>query len=470
MDVNGLRFWMLANADDWDLDPDVSYDAETRRLMLASQRPIPTLPDALPPGLRGNAEARLQRIPHTRDSYNNRAYWDQTTQRIVATGTLPDSVPIFRLPGDTPPTDLAVGFDGVLYIAHEGSVILFDLRERWEAHQLVLEGFSAWRLSTCAAGGAFVLDHDNNQLAYITGLPLPDRPYEPYAPTTVRPCEENPDPPRMIPLPNAVWAAAETPVAIACSPEGRLAVLFWDPDGNALLRTLYDDGTLSPAQLLLGVRFPYSIAWLDDLRVALLMIELPRESLVYPVDYPEIDIPPTGEFYPLRDHSGGPFVNSLELPPHYRTLADSKPLHRLSVAYYATAGTATNHYTLDSQDMQTVWHRLYMEAIIPPNCGIVVELAATTTPDAPETGWHPHDFGEISSSPHAPHAAWESKPSEVPFNPGFLNCEPVQGRKGAVHDTYPAITTRRQNAAGTLFTCAGSSVWGWSVYARNRRT
>ncbi len=429
MDVNGLRFWMLANADDWDLDPDVSYDAATRRLQLASQRPVPTLPDDTPPGLRGNAEARLQRIPQTRDTYGNRAYWDQTSERIVATGTLPDSVPIFQLPGNTPPTDMAVGFDGVLYIAHEGSVILFDLRERWEARQLVLENFTAWRLATCASGGAFVLDRDNNQLAYITGLPLPDRPND-YAPTTVRPCDEDPDPPRMTLLPDAVWTPDETPVAIACSPEDRVALLLWDADGNAVLRTLNADGTLSNGQMLLGARFPYSLAWLDDLHVALLMIELPRESLAYPVDYPESDIPPTGEFYPLVEHSGGPFLNSLELPPHYRTLAGSKPLHRLSVAYYATAGTATNHYTLDSQDMQTVWHRLYLEAIIPPNCGVVVELAATATPGIPETGWYPHDFGEITSSPHAPHAAWESQFSEVPFHPGFLDCDLVPGRKG----------------------------------------
>jgi phage tail-like protein len=83
---------------------------------------------------------------------------------------------------------------------------------------------------------------------------------------------------------------------------------------------------------------------------------------------------------------------------------------------------------------------------MPPNCGVVVELAATATPGIPDTGWYPHDFGEIASSPNAPHAVWESQFSEVPFNPGFLDCEMVPGRKGL----FTILIQRAQHVVKTL--------------------
>ena len=145
MDANGLRFWMLAREQDWVTGPDADYDAERRRLRVRSGRDR-----ALPVGANGvgaEAEARaaLERTPQTRDAYGTRAYWDDDVNLIVATGLADaagadvgaasgarSAVRLMATPDDERPTDLALGYDGILYVAVGGSVVLHDLRGRIE--------------------------------------------------------------------------------------------------------------------------------------------------------------------------------------------------------------------------------------------------------------------------------------------------------------------------------------------------
>jgi phage tail-like protein len=433
MDANQLRFWMIANEADWQLGNNVAYNAQSRRLKLASQFAVAQF-GPLPVGLRGQALARLQIIPQTIDAFETRAYWQHSSARIMATGVTEASVPIFRTPADTPPTDIAIGQDGVLYIAHEGVVYLHDLRERWSPVRLVLPGFSAWRLAPCGSGGVYVLDNTNNQLAYVQGRPLPQRPYAPPAATTARPCEESPDPPRISLLSEAGWSADESAVALACAPNGTLAVLLWQADGQAVARLLLAEGSLSDPTVLAGAFFPYSIAWLAETHIALRLVQHPTEVLSYAFKAGDASSQPSGEFYPLRDPADGPFLNSLSPRPYYPISKGAKALYPISLQRYARRGTARNHYTLDSGNIQTVWHRMYAEALIPPNCAFTVFLAATNTAAAPEDeddNWFPHDFGQKNSGDFTPLAAWESLPSEIPLHPGFLeNCLPERDRAG----------------------------------------
>ena len=127
MDANGLRFWMLAEPDHWRIlgDPaPLQYSPERRCLRLASQRVLPVLPEAGTPSSEAAALGRLERIPQARDRYGSWAYWDAGAELVRATGAGPGAVPIFApRPGETP-TDLAIGYDGVLYLALAGGIAM----------------------------------------------------------------------------------------------------------------------------------------------------------------------------------------------------------------------------------------------------------------------------------------------------------------------------------------------------------
>jgi phage tail-like protein len=447
MDANGLRFWMLADRRDWLLQgdpPHLHYDQERRSLRLASERLLPPLTPSEAPEVRTEAEARLMLIPHTRDRFGTWAFWDAERRLIMAAGAGPEPTPLFApmLPGD--PSDLAVGHDGVLYIAMNGSLLLYDLRERWRAVVLEVSDFTAWRLAADPAGGVWVLDRQHSKLARLHGLPFPERPFAPVGAGVFRPQEENPNPPRLTVLDDLAWPVGETPVALACSPQGQLALLNWRSSEEAVLRLLQHnefDQVLGwrPAITLIGAVSPYSLAWVGDDRVAVLLSNVADEAPVFALEAEATSLQPVGDFYPLYEHDGGPFVHGVDMPPHYPVSRGSQPLHHLSLPTFAASGVASNALPLDSGNPNTVWHRLYVEAAIPATGGVRIFLAASDQPSAPEEvdKWYEHQFGERFAhgqgeppGQRLPCAAWVSEPSELPFHPGLGLCQAEAGRNG----------------------------------------
>lgn len=431
MDANGLRFWMLADRTHWAIDSTLHYEDERGSLQLASQRLLPPLPNNTDDT---EAIARLERIPQTLDSFGNRAYWDGATRRIVATGVQPSAVGLVIPAIDETPTDLAMGYDGVLYGAIAGQVLLHDCRGRWEDLRLSIPDFTPWRLAADPNGGVWVLDRDARQLGRVQGLPFPDRAFRDYAAGTARPCQENPTPPQLTRLP-AIFPSAERPVAIACSPSGRLALLTWVTGADARIRYLDGERWSAPTTLQ-GSRFPYSLTWVRGDRLAVLLTHLADQAPVYAAVLPQSDpLPPLGDLYPLRDPTGDPFLHGVTLPPHYAIAEGSTPLYHLSLPAYARAGQAENAIAMDSESDRTVWHRLYLEASIPPQCGLRIWLAASRDDTAPTDAdqWYEHRVGECfqgRSDRAIPCGAWVSDPSEIPFHPGLLNCPPERDRTG----------------------------------------
>jgi len=451
MDANGLRFWMIADAAEWRIGDSsgVEYDPECKTLRLASERASAPGIDGVPDETRSKSLVEVS--PQTIDAFGMRAFWDDALKAVVATGARPGNVPILLPPVDSWPSDLAIGHDGVLYLAMaiEGSVTMLDLRGNWSVISLREPGFTAWRLAADPQGGAWVLDRVHNTIGRVSGLPLTARPYGPYSPKTFRPCPENSNPPRLQLFQNAVIPPDESVIAIACSPAGRAAVLSWKKHGEtshksdfALLRLVAGEEFAPPIELH-DVSFPFSLTWVSEDRVAVLAENVKKEALVFRVA--GTTQLPVGDMYPLASRQVvaqsteaqplGPFLNGLTLPPHYLTAGGSSPLHRLSLPSYADVGEASNQKLLDSGSGQTVWHRLYLEAAIPPNCGIKVFLAANDEPVAPADGeaWFEHRFGEIfqhSIGDNIPRGAWVSESSEVPFNPSLLKGEPEKNRRG----------------------------------------
>jgi phage tail-like protein len=453
MDANGQRFWMLAEGAHWWDDPAVQWDGARRSLRLASRRPA--RPRPIPEGKDANdatareAMLRVERVPGARDAYGTSARWDAESKRVVATGALEGEVPVLALwKRDLDATDIALGYDGVLYAVADGAVTMHDRRGRMKDERVRRTGFHAWRVACDPAGGAWVLDRKHCRLARTEGQLWPDRPFVDYAPGTFRPDPENPRPPRLRVIEGAEWEA-ET-VAIACSPGGRVAILTWgENDGRGLLRILLPDGTLSDPLHLAGAHYPHALAWLSDHRVAV-MVTADREAPAYPVPADESlaertgaerTVEQAGDIHPLRGVDEGPFLHTVTLPPHYPTLGGSKPLHALSLPGFAPRGVAMNRLFLDSTEVGTTWHRLYVEAAIPPRCGMVLYLAATETPSAPiwptkgeASHWHAHRFGDAAvfggGDGQTPRAAWVAGGTEVPYARPMLAAEEQRDRAG----------------------------------------
>ncbi|MDZ7754063.1 MAG: phage tail protein [Gammaproteobacteria bacterium] len=448
MDANGLKFWLLADEAHWHLPgepPALEYDAQRRSLRLARQRREQTLAED-----REASETRLETVPQARDEHGNRAWWDAEWQRILAVGVNDTPRIIYSFTEEVTLTDMALADDGVLYMAVDGTVIMHDRRQRWRDAVVSADDFSAWHLSPVPGGGCWVLDRDDGKLARLTGYPISDRAHKPYTPETVRPCHENADPPRLMVLDKVAWPATEAPVALACSLHGKLVVLSWVSDSEAVLRQLTEAFELSSPMTLLGTHTPYSLAWIARGRVAVLVggettDETPprarSEARVYRVDADVSAQFPSGDLYPLkRDYDFGPFIHGLDYPPHYPAFTTSHPLHRLSFPFFTRQGEAYNtglHMQLDSTGVDSVWHRLYIEASIPTACGVRIWLAASNEVKDhirdTELQWFEHRFGERyqqGAPSDVPVGSWMPQASELPHHPGLLPCDSEAGRKG----------------------------------------
>lgn len=457
MDANGLRFWMLADRAHWLCDAGADYDDHCRRVRLRSGRDR-SLPETLnTAGAEAEARAALDVIPHTHDLFGARAYWDPAARVVGVTSDLPAAVEAWRPAVDIAPDDLALGFDGILYVAINGAVVMHDLRGRWRDVTLTSDGFNPWRLAADPAGGVWVLDRTTQRLAHVHGTPLQERPFAPYTACTTRPCDENPSPPHITILSQATWQGEA--VALAVAPDGRLAVLVWRAGQDAQLFVRGENAALDVVVRLNGLQFPYTVAWISDTSVAVRVTRVPREALVFDIQDaldpsarqgvafdPAVDgFDPSGDVYPLRDPLTGPFAHVLELPPRYPSLQSvdddappSVPLHRLSAPAYRERGEARCARPFDSGSASTVWHRIYMEAVLPPHCAAIAYLAATNEAEPPadddRDAWHEHRFGDlppVSDDGRAvPRGAWVSMPSEVPFHAGLLDVEPMADRSG----------------------------------------
>lgn len=454
MDANGARAWSLQYASDW---PTLSgpggavvWNAACSALRLASSRVLPPLrADAA-----DLAQAALERVPRALDAQGNVATWHAASGAIVVRSHLPQAAIALTLAAGQTPSDLCVGHDGVLYVALADRVRLFDLRHRWAPVDVPGEGFSPWRLAAHPLGGVWVLERSTGRLACVQGQPLPLN--EPqaldYAPDVFRPSPENPHPPSLRVIADAVNGVA-VPHAMASHPQGGLALLGLHGDGQAWLqRWDAERSERGTRRVLAGAFHAYALTWIDAQRVALRLPGLP-DAPSFAVDSPGVgDIAALGEVHPLAaDRREAPFVHRVDGPPHYPVRGDaSEPLLPLGVPNFARRGEVANHAIegerlrarwIDSGTPATVWHRLHVEASIPPGCAVVAWLAATNDPEPPSpdalADWHPHAFGRDARSldpaaqaPQVPLAAWERVPSELPAHPGLARWTPLRDERG----------------------------------------
>lgn len=458
MDANGLRFWMLSQHDDWipsTGSQTLSYCRTSHRLHLRS------VSNTAPPAEDFNTAAQLvEAVPMARDQFGNYARWDgvpnatdNSVKHIVAGGSGPQDNPLYKeIPIYASPeavSDLAMGYDGILYVARKGKLVLIDRRGRWQPYALSDPNFQFWRLIALPQGGVLALDRTNSapQLARVAGQPLPEGPQDVPDVGIMRGCDP-PDPPRIVArytLPNS-----EVFVAFCAMDSGGLALLSWKAATNdntvANIRLFSEASGLKSAVQVSALRWPYAIAWIGEQKLAVLATNS-KEAFIFDLLDATSTLVPTGDTYVLRDRNVGPFVHTFEQPPYYADGTDVVPLLPLSLSSFASSGL-TDVRVFDGGTTQTVWHRLFLEAVIPSRCGIVVWLAASDKREELDQNgtadWFPHFLGTIDASMSSyqlpttlnkplpsdvPRLVWQGQACEVPFAAAMLD-NPVANQRG----------------------------------------
>lgn len=455
MDANLQRMYQLAQARDFAIAAGtrVTWDAKARVLRLAGVRAPNWTEDVL------DGAARRALPPGALDRFGTRARIEEQeepepTWRVVASGAIAGDVEL--VPAGAEQITDAIISDDVLYLAIGGRVMLRDLRGRWDPATVDVPGGRAWRLATSTNGVHVAVVDDSGdvvRLGEVVGRPSRRTPHR-HAPSVFRPRPEDSDPPRYI---DHGASPASDVAAIATSPSGRLALLAWETAGDAQLFVKDDDGW-SAGRTLSGARRPYSLAWLDDARVAVLLA-LPAQgtfAAVYEAEGAPV-ASPVGELFPLASPAPAPFLHSPDGPPHYLSRRDegeeARPLLPLSWPSYATRGSVDAAAPLDGLARGVIWHRLYLEAAIPAGASVTVWLAASEELVPPsDADWFPHRFGAATPTSRAPLGTWVPAPSEIPFHEGLLGCPPRPGIAGL----FTALIQRDGRRVRTL---VGRYLW-----------
>jgi len=449
MDANGVKFWLLADGRQFDLSGSgVVWDPRHRVLRLRSERLLPDLPTD-----KETARILANQAPVTLDAFGTFAALNPERTEVLASGVLESTVSIFSAGPGQQIFDLCMGEDGVLYLAAgipgvSGAVVMVDRRDRWSPVSLTMPDFIPDRIAARAGGGAWALDRNGARLAAVNGTPLRRRPLMEYQPDTGRPCRENPHPPRLSLREDLVFPADHDIIAMAANPHGQTAILLWPPAAmSEAIILILDDQGFSPPIVLADAVAPFSLGWVGADRWALLLQDI-NEAMVYRVPHakPAERTHIVGDRYPLMRgappvRANKPFCNCLNEPVHYQASGNGqqlqpRPLHRLSMPALARSARVAAEPSFDSGAPGTVWHRLYLEASLPPGTGLKVCLAAaddeTGLTDAPPMA---HHFGTIPPDPQAgdpdiPLGSWVSDVSEIPFHPGMLHCPPEKDVAG----------------------------------------
>jgi len=445
MDVNGLRNWPLMDraalglAREGALAPrDVAWEAGCAGLRLARRQGAPALSEDV-----AWARSAAAEPSPVCDPAGSWAWWDG--ERVQTGGFRPGSAPL-PLPEEIPPgvlrpDDLAFAVDDVLLVARNGAATLIDRRERWAPARVAHPDFDVRRLAPAADGGAWALDRARRQVARLLGAPLRIGGARPApADEAFRPVEPNPDPPRLVPLPGARLPAGHEAMLIAASAGGRVAVIAWRGGGRPAELWELAEGRLVLRFAMEGVRRPFSMAWVGEASVAVMVSQgeaVGPQALVYEVDAAlsgEGLSRPLGAVHRVLSPALPAFCNARDATPRYLAgeagaPASLRALRPLSFASFARRG-ATRAAVMDGGADGVVWHRAAFEAEVPDGTGAILWAHASEdptpppapgAPDAPD--WAPHLIGRAGAAevaPDAPRAAPTARASEPDFHPGAL--------------------------------------------------
>ena len=465
MDVNGLPFRLISGPADFGFAPDaqgarvaegLAFDPGSGNLHLASQQGAPGLAE-------DETFARLMAsLPApVADGLGGFAWWQSLPPEenaahgvIRLSGFAPGAVDLeLTVPAtaETVPSDMMLGQDDVLHVARGGTIVLHDLRGRWADQAVAHASLRADLLAPALGGGAWAYDKARRRLLRLRGHPLRDFGGDDDNAAAFAPAQPNSDPPRLVAAAKGGIASQFQPVGLACSPSGILALLAWESGADAALFVFGDKGFAEHGRLA-GLRFPYSLSWDGDDRVAVLASEGAgpgRQAWCYAIAGAAAAgrrLLPEGRVFPLAAGWAGKWCNApatrarhLQASPPDGVPHAVRPLHALSIGRHARSGTVLIG-PIDGAAAGTIWHRIYAEAALADGTVIDLQLRAQDQPsdpplpsglDDPEWALHriaPHAAADLPTG--TPLAAWLDSPSELGHSPPLLGCPPQPGKAG----------------------------------------
>ncbi len=460
------QFLLMNQAGDFsNPSDDFAWDENKAAFGLVQRQPLrlsrPSLNTALTAWAQSRAVARdafgyLARISADGTGVEFSESWQSNSWRILEDEQLnPVTAPAGTF------TDLHIGGDGRLALPYSDStqhgLLVFHMKKRWQAHiPLDHKAERAWIDSenrVWAAGG--------EKLSLCLGEPLPF----PYGPSGERfePTNNNPHPLRTLwsidlwdgtpentpeQLQDYRDGTTTSPLLALCADTKNLYLLSWFRSGDSkgyrqklLLRALTEN-RLSPFETFnIGSDIPFA----TDIGVAArgrLALLNPWADKSKKRDFKLRDCPVVRlhrrqkeetenrvelihERYPQATQFSPRFVSGTDSKLRY--LSDNGPLglHPLPLPRYPVADegrwmeTTIKAEALDSGQRHTQWHRLYLEAHIPPGCDLQISVRSLDDTGSPYAGKTFH----TQSTP-----LWLKRPSELPFDPGRL--KPVPGEQG----------------------------------------
>jgi len=348
--------------------------------------------------------------------------------------------------------DLAVGGDGRLAApwsddADDHGLLVFHLARRWQsACELPVAPLRAW-----VANDDTVWCIAADRLLCCAGEPLP-LPYHPL-PERFEPVDVNPHPLQVDweqALPDGLAALA------LCGDAERLYVLCHDGTGlqTILVRALAGraNAPLVAYAVGIGVPFAIDIALVSPGRLALLAPRRPEDTDFVQRDCAVVDLIDAAsgpgearllrERYPMLSLVVARFVSSADRRLRYQAEADPdnpaiRPRPRVLAALarpeYRSDATTLLTRVLDSGQPDTIWHRIYLDACIPPGCSLRLGLRVFDAPG---------ERGASAIVEQAP-PVWNPLPSELPFAQGLAGHKPGESGLFEILVQRPGGSVRR---------------------------
>ncbi len=459
MDSNGTRFVLLKGARDFrTARHDCSWNPVAGAFTLARQdQPrLPRLAPTLARQLWSEAtpyvlddHAQIGRLSGDRRTFEWSLNWPGDhwqPVRAAIEANLGETLAAVTLdpvnaPDGTVFTDLHLGGSGLAALPYSNGtdhhgLLLTHLRHRWQAScNLPFAPVRVW-----IDGEDQVWLAGENRFGLCRGAPL----LQPYIPRADRfePVEINSDPLRLL------WQQ-ELPkhsglMALAANDEVLVLLVQDTVDAQLLLaRPLTADSTAAftaysvPAGLPLAtditclaadqvlLLFPFEEGTARSQRRDCALLQLGGNN-----GAPVAQLVP--ERWPRRSEAGVRFVRHRDNAPRSLTEEGVLPLYRLAQARFPHQSVATLDQPLDSGTPGTTWHRLYLEACVPPGCRIEIDAQAAEV-------WSDHPVPWEKQ----PALTWLPIASELPFATGTLPPVPeheglfevlLQRPNGAVRD------------------------------------
>lgn len=421
-DAQGNTYWQWCGAEDFDLLPGGAVWEAGRHALTLSSR-LGSAPNGVPPAA---TRAAATRPAIAIDAYGGwaRVEFRDGRDRLMAGGAVDPETEIYAAPAGNRIRDVATTSRDWLMMAHEdGMVLVRDLRGRVAEVAISETGFTPDRIVETGDGTIWLLDRAARQLRRAVGEPLPERVLaRPRATHLFQPRPLDPDFLRVEPPALAQLAMTQEIVDAAGLPDGQLALLCLGPGRTSTLR--FTDGIkLSDPVVPEGLESAFSIGLYAPDRLAFAVPDA-RAAVVVPLSDAS-SLPLLGLGPPLRRGTGGRFCKgvpgqALHYPCTPVARGDGgpdRPFARLvspSRPSYARDGSARAVIVEADQD-GSLWHRLYVEALLPADCGLRLDVAAgddrAVLEALPPAELHPHRVGAMRGQ--GPMAVWIDQDSEL---------------------------------------------------------